>query len=91
MGKTYREALHAMQSGVALEMRHLTKDTEPKHLRVGINSAFCDHAVLVKLLMDKGIITEMEYAAAITQEMNEEVARYEERLSVMLNTKITLG
>lgn len=89
--KTYTEACHAMQSGVAMEMNLSSKDTEPKHLRTGINSVLCDQAALAKLLVAKGIITMEEYEAAITAEMNAEVERYEARLSRQLNTKITLG
>lgn len=78
--KSYEAALHAMQSGVAMEMNHNAKPTEPKHLRVGINAAMCDHAGLVKLLVAKGIITEQEYIDAITGIMNAEVQRYEDKL-----------
>lgn len=73
----YTDACHAMQSGVAAKMNYDKSDTEPKHLRVGINSAMCDHAALARLLMQKGIITEAEYEAAITEEMQNEVKRYE--------------
>jgi hypothetical protein len=78
---TYQEALHAMQSGVAMEMNMGSEDTSPKHLRVGVNAAMCDNAVLVKLLFAKGIITMEEYEKAIEVEMNEEVKRYENRIS----------
>ena len=80
-----------MQSGVAMEMNYDAGSTEPKHLRVGINSAMCDQAALVRLLMEKGIITQAEYTAAITDEMNREVERYEATLSARLGSKVTLG
>lgn len=91
MKKTYREACHAMQSGVAMEMNYEPGPTEPKHLRTGINSALCDNSALAKLLIAKGVITLAEYEQAITDEMNAEVERYEARLSQRLNTKVTLG
>ena len=76
----YLAACHAMQSGVAVEMNSDPNPTTPKHLRVGINSALCDQAALVRLLVDKGILTEAEYTEAIAGEMEREVKRYEERL-----------
>ena len=90
-------ASHAMQSGVAAEMQ-LAQDhgerhpsTEPKHLRVGINNALCDHAALVKLLIAKGLITEAEYLKAIADAMEEEKQFYEKRLSNIYGKPITLG
>lgn len=77
----HRAASHAMQTGVAMEMEHgLNKATEPKHLRVGVNVALCDHAALVRLLLAHGIISEGEYLGAIADEMEREAARYEDRL-----------
>lgn len=88
--KNYNEALHAMQSGVAQKMAMDPSETSPKHLRVGINSALCDNAALVKLLINKGIITDQEYIDALEEQMNLEVERYEKRLSELLGAKITL-
>lgn len=76
----YSQAQHAMQTGVSMIMQYSPTETEPKHLRVGINTAMCDHAALVRLLIEKGIITNDEYMAAVTKEMNQEVQRYHERL-----------
>lgn len=89
----YHDKAHAMQSGVAMKMNYSPDETSPKHLRVGINSAMCDHAALVRVLVDKGILTEAEYVAAITAEMGREVARYEAWLTAHIGgaTKITLG
>jgi hypothetical protein len=77
-------AQHAMQAGVSLEQEQRPQANSPKHLRVGINTALCDHASLVKLLVGKGLITEEEYAKAIADGMEEEQRRYEERLGVRL-------
>jgi hypothetical protein len=75
----YRDAYHAVQSGVAFEMAHgNNKAAEPKHLRVGINGAMCDHTALVRLLVSKGILTREEYTEAIADEMEREQRRYEE-------------
>lgn len=79
----YLEAAHAMQSGVAMMMNYDTADTEPKHLRVGINSAMVSDAALVRLLIKKGLITMEEFQESLTEEMNREVERYEAQLLSM--------
>lgn len=86
-------AAHAMQSGVATEMGLPGRQTatEPKFLRVGINTALSDHGGLVKLLIDKGVITEAEYFKAIADQMEFEKASYEKRLSEHFGRPITLG
>lgn len=91
MKKTYEEAMHAVQSGVAMEIQKDPHSIEPKHLRVGINSALCDSAAIAHLLIKKGVFTEEEYIEAVTEEANKEVERYEDMLSKMFGTKITLG
>ena len=93
MGERYEKACHAMQSGVAMEMNDNPGPTTPKHLRVGINVALCDQAALARLLVQKGIITLEEYEAAITDEMEHEVERYEARIAARVGgtTPITLA
>lgn len=76
MSKTYDQLAHAMQSGVAAKMAIDPADTNAKHLRVGVNSALCGQAALARLLIDKGVITEDEYVAAINDELQREVDRY---------------
>ena len=79
----YLNACHAMQTGVKWEMeqqagsQHIA--TSPKHLRVGVNSALVSHGALVKLLVEKGILTEDEYITSQADAMEAEVALYEER------------
>ncbi len=87
----YTKKGHAMQSGVAMKMNLDPQETTPKHLRVGVNAAMADQAGLVRLLIEKGLITEAEYEAAITAEMGREVARYEEWLTAQMGTKISLA
>ena len=84
-------ALHAMQSGVAYEMNSGSRDTEPKHLRVGINSAMIQMTGLVRLLVDKGIIEPGEYWRYQADEAEREVARYEERANEGGGTRISFG
>ena len=69
---SYAQALHGIQSGIALEIEKGSDCASPKHLRVGVNSAMCEHAALVRLLIEKEIITEEEYRDAITEEFNRE-------------------
>lgn len=96
LAANYEARLHAMQSGVEMDndVRFAPGDEgysdDLKHLRVGINSAKCDHTALVRLLISKGIITSFEYNGAILNEMDREVARYEEMLSKKLGKEIKL-
>lgn len=78
MKDDYEKVAHAMQSGVAAKMAVDPSETTPKHLRVGINSAMCDHAALVRLLIEKGVIAEDEYVEGIVAELRREVERYRE-------------
>jgi hypothetical protein len=75
----YQAACHAMQSGVALEHSQGARDGEPKHLRVGVNSALVTDAAVTRLLIEKGVFTEQELAIALADEMEREVERYEHR------------
>ena len=86
----YVAAAHAMQSGVAAEMGVNPAPTEPKHLRVGVNSALVDNAALATLLIEKGVITREEYVEAVTAEMEAEAKRYEEHLTELLGKPVTL-
>lgn len=69
-----------MQSGVAMEMNFHPQPTEPKHLRVGVNSAMCDHAALVRLLIEKGVVSEDEYIKVVADEMEREAECYQQRI-----------
>lgn len=87
----YIRRCHAMQAGVAMKMNFDARDTTPKHLRVGINTAFSDSSALVRLLISKGVITELEHLEALIDGMNREVAMYEDTISKQTGgTKITL-
>lgn len=80
MSRSYRDLLHAIQTGITFEMEKGSKDTTPKHLRVGVNSALCDQAALVRLLIKKGVFTKEEYEEEILLELEREVKRYEDRI-----------
>lgn len=83
---------HAMQAGVATEMNISSRSsaTQPKHLRVGINTAMVDHGALVLLLVQKGVITASEYQEARLTAWKTEVRRYEELLARELGAKVRL-
>lgn len=87
----YRQLAHGMQSGVAMKHAHDSSDGTPKHLRVGINAAQSDQRGLVMLLISKGLITEQEYYAAMTEAMALEVEGYEDDLSAKFKKTIRLG
>ena len=87
----YLSAAHAMQSGVEYKMGRAPGETQPKGLRVGVNSAMSNHGALVELLIRKGIITEVEYLEAIADKMEEEVRAYEVTLTEMYGITTTLS
>lgn len=86
----YTAALHAMQSGVAAEMQHNPSPSNPKHLRVGVNSALVSSGALAQLLISKGVITETELYTALADAMEREVDSYEARLSSHHGVEIRL-
>lgn len=73
----YIEAMHGIQTGIALEIERGSDCASPKHLRVGVNAAMCEHAALIRLLIAKGLFTGEQYAEAITDEFNRELERVE--------------
>ena len=86
----YLDACHAMQSGVAAEMNFDPAPTEPKHLRVGVNSALVGTAALAGLLIAKGVITLEEYEAAQAAQMEAERDAYAARISEHYGTNVQL-
>lgn len=82
LGLGYREALHGVQSGVAYAISDGRKEGDPKHLRVGVNSAMIDSAALAWLLVKKGVFTGEEYFEAVRLFANNELASYEEKFGV---------
>ena len=96
--KRYQQLLHSVQSGIAAQMGyadlHNTQHTgtEPKHLRVGIDSTKCEFAALVELLIELGVIPDME---TLTQKFNKYLQRdvedHEKSLSEKHGTTIRLA
>lgn len=73
----YQRALHRMQSAIALEIqvKGEASAANAKHLRVGLNSAFAEHAALAGLLIERGVITQEDYFDAIMREAEAEADR----------------
>lgn len=86
----YEAAAHAMQSGVTFELEYDSKSGTPKHLRVGVNSAMVNDDAVARLLIAKGVFTEVEYHEAVADAMDREVKRYEESLTLRLGRPVTL-
>jgi hypothetical protein len=72
----YLAAAHAMQSGVAMAMNYDASQTDPKHLKVGVNSALVTASAIVHLLIAKGVITEAEYFIGLANLMEDERDSY---------------
>lgn len=87
----YHDLLHAMQSDVKFEQEWGVSDAQsPKHLRVGVNSAIVQSSGLARVLVDKGIITWLEYWTAQVEAYRREVVSYEERLSAHAGSEVHL-
>lgn len=91
--ETYHAAGHAVQSGVEFQIGigAAKAAATPKHLRTGINMAMSDHAALARLLIDKGIIAEVEYLEALAAAAVAEQRRYEAELGEHYGTTVTLA
>lgn len=94
LGNLNNQLSHAVQSGVLMEQQ-LLGDGEaaatPKHLRTGINVAMCETSALARILVAKGICTVEEYFEMVNAVLEEEVGRYQERLSEATGQRIILG
>lgn len=82
--------IHQMQAGVKwlMEFRaskgiHPQEDISdcgPKHLRVGVNNAMCEHAALVALLVDMGVIAYKDYLRVQLEFAEREVNSYKRKI-----------
>jgi hypothetical protein len=82
---------HAVQSGVSWDHSTGSDDGNPKFLRVGVNMALVETGAIGRLLVEKGIVTRDEYANALIEGLEKEVAMYERRLEEKLGKKVGLG
>ena len=86
----------AMQAGVKALMQLDTPDgnveeTQPKHLRVGINMSLIGTQAIVELLIDRGIFTRAEYLIKTNEYLEEYVKSYEYELSKHFGKPVKLG
>lgn len=90
----YNSLIHAMQTGVKFSHEHGSTDGSPKHLRVGVNSAMCEAGAILHLLIEKGILTKLEYVQALNAKLEQEVNNYRQIVSDTTGTpldKVTLA
>lgn len=83
MQRRYANAMHGIQTAILFEIEHVglnNAEASPKHLRTGINSAMVNDHAVAKLLVAKGIFTEQEYAVAVMEAAEEELASMTERV-----------
>ncbi len=95
--RRYEIAAYAVQAGVAMELNDnpptiSQSAASPKMLRTGVNLAMVEHGALVRLLIKKGIITDLEYMEELVAGVEAEQAAYEARLTQRFGgkTKIRL-
>lgn len=81
---------HAIQTGVGAKMLISGSETSPKQLRTGVNNALVQLGVIAKVLIDKGLLSELEYWQLMNEGLEVEVKGYEEYLSEQHKAKITL-
>lgn len=95
----YLDLIHAVQTGCEYgvagmhgDPRHASQDqwAIQKRLRVGVNSAIISQGALVKLLVAKGVITELEYWESIVAEFRDAVAGYEAELGKKFGSQVRL-
>ena len=87
----YHKAMHAVQSAIATILHYDSTGRlvaacdegqnirSPKHLRVGIDARASDAKGLAKLLIAKGVFTELEYVQAVTEALEEEAEEQAQR------------
>lgn len=91
MPMTYREAVHALERGIKIEVEQLdSKETSVKQLRLELVIERVKHDALVGLLIRKNLITEEEYRQMMVAEMNREVRRYERDIEQKAGRRINL-
>lgn len=77
LGLSYEQAAHGVQTAIAHDMANGRKNTEIKHMRVGIDMRAADMLGLAELLIDKGVFTVKEYKEYMRLAANEELAMRE--------------
>ena len=88
---SYIEAMHAIQSGIAAKMTIDDADTQPKHLRVGVDSAMVNDHAIAELLIAKGVFTLDEYREQVRRSAIVEVERSEAELKALFGREARLA
>ena len=86
----YHAAAHACMTGAGYLVEKDPKVANPKHVRNGIDMRAVDTAALAGLLIEKGIITKVEYCEALANEAEAEQVRYEKTLRDLYGPDIKL-
>lgn len=87
---------HMVQSGIAALQGHHDlygsrfPQVEPKHLRVGVNSAMVEASATARILFAKGICTPREFFDQLIAVWNEEVDSYEKLLCETIGPQVRL-
>lgn len=76
----YERAAHRVQGAIWAFPEH--ENRTPKHLRVGIDMSKAGMGGLARLLIAKGVFTELEYIEAMADGAEREAEAYETELSV---------
>lgn len=94
--RIYQTAAHAVQAGVAMDLAddsrqgNTNSSASPKQLRTGLNMAMVGHGALLRLLIKKGLITELEYLEELVSGALDEQLAYEAKLSARHGAEIHL-
>jgi hypothetical protein len=91
LAREYQRLAHAVQSGIEYLKEYNPNLVNTKHLRTGIDLSKCEESALVRLLIEKGVITADEYFTKVNEVLKEEVKRSEKQLKDIIGTDITLG
>jgi len=83
----YLALVHGMQTGVEYQKEFDSKETNPKHLRTGVNSALVETGVLAELLIKAGVFSAAEYQDALIKGMKKEVERYQNAIQDNLEAR----
>ena len=84
----YKRHMGRVQSGILAKMMRWPSFNDmccnPKHIRVGIDSAMVSDRAMFDLLVAKGVFTEEEYAKALRDSAKREADTHEKELGFKL-------
>ncbi|MCA0202967.1 MAG: hypothetical protein LCH92_01385 [Proteobacteria bacterium] len=82
----YERAAHRVQTAIWAFPEH--ENRSPKHLRVGIDMSKADMGGLARLLIAKGVFSELEYFEAMADGAEREAEAYENELAARYGINI---